>query len=253
MTDKQHRIHEVQQRIKMQTFVNTASIRQLLASALAICCLLGGSIKANASETNQQIRLAVENYAIAKLAVDEVKIGHLDKRLRLTSCRSPLTVFLPRGAQRVGNSTFGVQCSDTPGWKIYLPVQLNRFARVAVSKQSLPKGTIIGEADITFQKMDLSQMNYGHFKSIDEVVGMQVKRSIRGGEPLSSVNLSPRRMIKRGDIITILAEVAGLTVRVKGHALSDGFRGEAIRVKNQRSKRILQAEIIAPGIVRVRL
>ena len=101
--------------------------------------------------------------------------------------------------------------------------------------------------------MDLGRLNYGYFKSVDEVIGMQLKHPVKGGESLSPGNLKPRRLVQRGDIVTILAEVQGLTVRVKGNALTDGYRGEAIRVKNQRSKRILQAEVIAPGIVRVRL
>ena len=160
---------------------------------------------------------------------------------------------MPKGARSVGNSTLGVKCNDTPGWKIYVPVHINHFARVVVAKQSLPRGTVIGLADIEMIKKDLSQLNYGHFKAPNEVVGMLLKRPISRGTALSPGNLKPRQMVRRGDIITILAEVQGLTVRVKGSALADGHRGEAIRVKNQRSKRILQAEVIAPGIVKIRL
>ncbi|MFN2303459.1 MAG: flagellar basal body P-ring formation chaperone FlgA, partial [Anaerolineales bacterium] len=95
--------------------------------------------------------------------------------------------------------------------------------------------------------------NYGYFTSVDEVIGMRLRRPIRRDETLSPSNLKPRLLVKRGDIVTILAEIKGLTVRVNGNALTDGHRGDEIRVKNQRSKRILQAEVIGPGTVRVRL
>ena len=237
----------------MQTIVTHRQIRQLTSVCLAIYCLLTGLVEAKSTDPLHQIRLAVKNYAQKTLAVDDVKIGHLDKRLRLSTCSSALRVFVPKGAMQVGKSTMGVQCNDTPGWKIYIPVELNRFALVVVSEQTLPRDTIIGPNDITMRKMDLGQLRNGYFKSVDEVIGMQLKRPLQGGQSLSPANLKPRRMVQRGDIITILAEVQGLTVRVKGHALTDGYRGESIRVENQRSKRILQAEVVAPGIVRVRL
>lgn len=237
----------------MQIIVTNMQFRQLASIAMAILCLLGGTAAARTADPAEQIRSAIKNYAHQSLAADKVQIGHLDKRLRLSPCTSALRVFLPKGALRVGKSTLGVQCNDSHGWKVYIPVELNRFATVVVSKHALPRGTIIGPADIQLRKMDLGRLSYGYFTSVNEVIGMQLKRPLQGGESLSPGNLKPRRMVQRGDIVTILAEVQGLTVRVKGNALADGYRGEAIRVKNQRSKRILQAEVIAPGLVRVRL
>lgn len=237
----------------MQTIVTTTSKGPVTAALVAIIVLFVWTVSTQASETSLQINQAVETYALKTLAADEVKIGNLDKRLRLSACSTPLQVSLPKGARSVGKSTMRVKCSDTPGWKIYVPVHINHFARVVVAKQSLPRGTVIGPADIEMHKKDLSQLNYGHFKAPGEAIGMLLKRPISRGTALSPANLKPRQMVRRGDIITILAEVQGLTVRVKGSALADGYRGEAIRVKNQRSKRILQAEVIAPGIVRIRL
>jgi flagella basal body P-ring formation protein FlgA len=237
----------------MQKIVTTASRGLIAAAATAMLCLLFAPLAVQALEASDQIREAVKHYALEKLAVDEIQVGTLDSRLRLETCHNAVRVFLPKGAKRVGQSTLGVKCPDKSGWKIYIPVDLKRFAQVVVSKQALPRGTIIGQQDILLVKQDLSQLNYGYFKSADEVIGMQLKRTVRRGEALSPGNLRPRRLVQRGDIVTIVAEVQGLTVRVKGNALTDGFRGESIRVKNQRSKRILQAEVIAPGIVKVRL
>jgi len=237
----------------MKTIITQTTKEHITAALLAILLLFAGPAGASASEARVQISQAVKDFALKTLSANEIKIGHLDKRLRLSTCSSPLNVFLPRGAKKVGKSTVGVKCSDTPGWKIYVPVHVNRFDNVVVAKQSLPRGTVIGYADIEITKKDLSQLNYGHFKVSSDVIGMQLKRPIQRGTPLSPNNLKPRQMVRRGDIITILAEVQGLTVRVKGNALADGYRGEAIRVKNQRSKRVVQAEVIAPGIVRIRL
>jgi flagella basal body P-ring formation protein FlgA len=227
--------------------------RSLSATTLAVVCLLFSISATYAAEVGLQIQAAAKTFALKKLAVDDVNIGQLDKRLRLTACRTPLAVFLPKGARSLGKSTVGVQCNDAPGWKIYVPVHLTKFARVVVAKQSLPRDTIIGPADIELFKKDLSQQNYGYFTSVDEVIGMRLRRPIRRDETLSPSNLKPRLLVKRGDIVTILAEIKGLTVRVNGNALTDGHRGDEIRVKNQRSKRILQAEVIGPGTVRVRL
>ncbi len=237
----------------MQIIVTSGISRRLLAVIVAMTCLFAFVRAAHAVDVGVQIEAAARTFALKNLTVDAVNIGQLDKRLRLVTCQTPLAVFLPRGARRLGKSTFGVQCNDAPGWKIYVPVHLTKFARVVIARQALPRDTIIGPADIMLLKKDLSQQNYGYFTSAEEVIGMQLRRPIRRNETLSPSNLKPRLLVQRGDIVTIIAEVQGLTVRVNGNALTDGYRGEEIRVKNQSTKRIIQAEVIGPGTVRVRL
>ena len=58
-------------------------------------------------------------------------------------------------------------------------------------------------------------------------------------------------MIKRGDRVAITAEKSGIGISMNGIAQSDGSRGQAIRVKNQNSERVINAIVIDSGKVSV--
>ncbi len=58
-------------------------------------------------------------------------------------------------------------------------------------------------------------------------------------------------LIKRGDAVTITAEGDGLSVKMPGVAMSDGRRGEQIRIKNNNSAKIVDAQVTEPGEVAV--
>jgi flagella basal body P-ring formation protein FlgA len=58
-------------------------------------------------------------------------------------------------------------------------------------------------------------------------------------------------LIKRGDRVAITAEKSGIGISMNGIAQSDGSRGQAIRVKNQNSERVINAIVIDSGKVSV--
>ena len=45
----------------------------------------------------------------------EVRLGQLDRRLKLKACKNPLEAFRPPGARVMGNTTVGIRCPDDGG------------------------------------------------------------------------------------------------------------------------------------------
>jgi flagella basal body P-ring formation protein FlgA len=76
---------------------------------------------------------------------------------------------------------------------------------------------------------------------------------VKAGMVLTPALLKPQLLIKRGEKVTILADTGAVQVRMEGKALMDGARGQVIRVRNLSSKREVEAAVVAPGIVQVRL
>lgn len=181
------------------------------------------------------------------------KIGKLDPRLRLHKCPQALQAFYPTGARKLGPTTIGVRCLGTSPWQIYVPVQVKAFGPAVISKRALPRGTIIHASDLDIATRELSRAIQGYYTSSKQIEGMELRSSLANGSIIGPKALKPRYLVKRGDIVTILAESNGLHIRVKGMALMDGFRGQSIRIKNVRSKRVLQGEVIASRTVRIKL
>jgi flagella basal body P-ring formation protein FlgA len=82
---------------------------------------------------------------------------------------------------------------------------------------------------------------------------MVLLRSVTAGMLLSTAMLKPAILIKRGEKVIISAESSSLQVKMEGLALQAGAKGELIEVKNLSSRQVIEAEVIAPGLVRVRM
>ena len=82
---------------------------------------------------------------------------------------------------------------------------------------------------------------------------MTLRRPLAAGTPLTRQALAPPLVVRRGQQVVLLAETAGLQVRSSGTALADAARGERVRVKNSRSRRIVEGVAVDAATVRVDL
>ena len=229
------------------------------ALGLAILCQ-SYSISVFAADSEIQpltdIQQSIEQFVVRSFPSSfriDTQVGKLDPRLRLARCEQPLEAFYPVSARKIGPTTIGVRCLSNTPWQIYFPVQIKAFGPAVVSKRALMRGSIIVAKDLAVSTRELSDALNGYYTAIEDVAGMELRFNLAGGSIIGPRSLKPQFLVKRGDIITILAETNGLQIRVKGTALMDGFKGQSIRIKNTRSKRELQGEVVASRTVKIDL
>ncbi len=232
------------------------SLYRRLGCAVLTILLLGFSIESPARnfESIDNIRSSVQHYITSNLIQDKdssYEIGHLDQRLKLDRCDQPLEVFDAGGTRPIGHSSLGVRCRGSKMWKIHVPINIIRYSEVLVVKQNLPRGSILQASDVEPRRLDISRLSNGYFTDKSEILGKLLKRSLRRGDILTNGMLDVRKLVKRGEIVTIMASSNTLAIRVKGQALMDGRKGDVIRVKNHSSKREIQAIVVATGTVKV--
>jgi len=58
-------------------------------------------------------------------------------------------------------------------------------------------------------------------------------------------------LVQRNDTVTIVYEVPGVVLTVRGKAADGGAEGDVINVINEQSKRTLQGVIVGPGRVAI--
>ena len=80
-------------------------------------------------------------------------------------------------------------------------------------------------------------------------IGQETTRPIQLGRPLLSNLLKAPTIIRRGQTISMLAKQSTFEVRSMGESLMDGAVGERIKVRNSRSKRIVEGVITKNGVV----
>ncbi|MFQ5487188.1 MAG: flagellar basal body P-ring formation chaperone FlgA [Gammaproteobacteria bacterium] len=183
----------------------------------------------------------------------QVTIGALDRRLHLPHCGQALDAFLPPGGRLQGNTTIGVRCTNGKPWKLYVPARIAVIDRVLIARHHLPKGSRIQDDDLEYSEFDLATLNSGYFTDKRRLMGKVLKQSILAGRVIKPRIIDKPKLVQRGQGVTILAVSGGFEIRMKGKALMDGSAGELIKVKNVKSRRIVEGEVVAPGLIKVRL
>jgi flagella basal body P-ring formation protein FlgA len=122
---------------------------------------------------------------------------------------------------------------------------------VIILKKNLQEGEVIKKEDIVEDKMLLSQLPQDVITSSREVIGKELKISLKAGTILRMTYIEPPTLIKRHQQVYIVAVGKNFIVRARGIALQDGKKGEYIRVRNISSKKIVWGKVISSKEVEV--
>lgn len=183
--------------------------------------------------------------------VPYVEVGALDARLRLPECADKPEAFLPPGSRILGSSSIGIRCHSPKPWSLYVPITVKIFAPVLVASHAMNRGSQITAQDFQTAELNIATLSGGYLSMPEKILGMTVKYPIDAGAAYTPAMLEAPNMVRRGKQVTILAEVAGIEVRMAGKALMDGSAGALIQVRNLASQRVIEGTVIAEGIVKV--
>jgi flagella basal body P-ring formation protein FlgA len=238
------------------------STSNILRAAVALLLVLPGTLAslavcAEPFETTQRIESRVREYLASRTHNTDspatVEVGPIDARLRLPRCRQPLEAFLVPGANEFGHTTVGVRCAGAEPWTIYVTATVHVMGEVVVSARSMARGATLTRADLTTRRLDLSTLPPGAATHLAQVEGKLLKRPVAPGTVLTATMLASKPLVRRGETVTLLARVGGLDVRVGAEALASGAAGERIKVRNASSRRVVEATVVAAGLVETRL
>ena len=180
----------------------------------------------------------------------DVKIGRLDSRLKLSRCGLPLEVYIPEGSRDLGRYTLGVRCDDDRPWSLNLPITVTIYKDIVVTADALPRGKILTGNDFRHVSYDVSKLPAGYIED-DRGIGMELKRRLSRGVPLTINMLRKPIIIKRGQQVSIIATTGRMEVRMPGKALAHGAAGDRIRVMNLKSKKKVEGTVTPSGNIRV--
>ncbi|HIE33206.1 MAG TPA: flagellar basal body P-ring formation protein FlgA [Thermodesulfobacteriaceae bacterium] len=122
---------------------------------------------------------------------------------------------------------------------------------VVVLKRPVARFTVLKPEDLGVERRPLTRLPQDVITDPQEVIGKRVKFGLPAGRPIrrSQVEIPP--LIRRNQIVKIVARNAHLTVIVKGQARQDGHMGEIIRVRNLSSKKEIYARVVSSDTVEV--
>lgn len=225
-----------------------------------VATLLLGSAGARALDANG-LRQLVQQYMqgqtdnllarYGKQSRLQIGVINVDQRLFVPDCPQPPALS---SAEQTGNQSrlnVQVSCAGGVNWSVYVPVEIAVFRPVVTLANPLPRNAAISAADVQLTELDITRIGGPYLTRPEDAIGMSLKRQLNAGVAITSDQLLPPLLIRRGDAVTITAESDGLTVHMPGVALTDGRRGEQIRIKNSNSAKVVDAQVIEAGMVAV--
>lgn len=184
---------------------------------------------------------------------NRIEVGRLDPRLRLARCGSELQVSYQSQSVKMTNTTVRVACPAPKPWSLYVPVSIKRYQKVVVLARPVAPGGTLTRDDVRLDERSVNGLVSGYFTHADEVIGKQMRRSLGVGQALTRLAVLAPKLVSRGERVVMLAGSGGLEVRVEGTALMDGAVGDRVRVRNERSRRVVEGTLAPDGTVRVRM
>lgn len=228
-------------------------IWSLIPAGLAAFPLLAGQIQSHESIREVARQHILARFSEAPAADINILPAELDRRLRLTRCERPLESFSPTSRNNGIRRTVGIRCNGTVSWTLYVAVKVEVSKSVLVANRRLERGRILAPGDFRLEKRMVSGLARGYIENPKNALGSAVKLTLKSGAVLSPGLLKSTPAVKRGSQVTILGRAGGIEVRMSGKALSDGARGERIKVRNSSSSRQVEGTVITRGTVEVTL
>ncbi|MBV9565333.1 MAG: flagellar basal body P-ring formation protein FlgA [Bradyrhizobium sp.] len=87
----------------------------------------------------------------------------------------------------------------------------------------------------------------------DQVIGMQMRRPMRAGQPLRMADLVKPDLVQRDQPVTVVYQSAGLYLTTRGKALDSGAEGDVVNVLNPQSKRTVTGIVTGRGQVTIQI
>jgi flagella basal body P-ring formation protein FlgA len=146
---------------------------------------------------------------------------------------------------------------DLPGSGIAHRVPL-RFSGTAVETveaamltRPLARGEIIRQSDLAIARRPKAEAGNDSFSSVSASIGLAVRNTARTGQLLRPADLMKPEFVRRNETVTLVFEVPGIMLTVRGKALESGAEGDFVSVENLQSKRTVQGTITEMGTVTV--
>ncbi len=135
--------------------------------------------------------------------------------------------------------------------RIWATVNIEVTTGVVVTRRPLRRHQLITEGDIRIEERNLAGLPSHIITDYKEVLGRRTRRTINSNEVLRSDLIEFPPLVKRGDVVLIIAESDELRITALGKVKGKGHRGEMIEVINLDSNKLIYARVLDSNTVRV--
>lgn len=123
------------------------------------------------------------------------------------------------------------------------------MTEVPVLAHMVSRGEVLGHDDFVMQDRSVAQVR--NAIEVTAAVGQEATRTLSAGTVVRANDVTPPRLVRRGEPVAITIRSAGLSIATQGRALASGGVGDHVRVVAASTNRTLDGVVEGPDAVRV--
>jgi flagella basal body P-ring formation protein FlgA len=150
-------------------------------------------------------------------------------------------------------ATLVIPANKTNAKRFRLTGRIHRLIQIPVISRRLNRGDIIQKDDIEWINLRERKLRRGYIQAEEEIIGKAAKRYIAAKTPLTASHLRRPQLVKKGSIVNIALIDGAMRLTTQGRSLENGSLGDTIRIKNTRTKRIIEAKVTGASSAKVGL
>jgi flagellar basal body P-ring formation protein FlgA len=224
--------------------------RLLLVACLAAAPALGTDFQ-DISQLESLAKSAAAQWLPQPTERQRLQVGPLQPRLQLQRCENTVKSALAPGLRQEGRILIELRCDGRTPWHIYVPVRMVGTTPVVIAAHALVVGAVLTAKDVSVEQRDMTGLPPGYLDDPAIAVGLTASRGISGGAILTNQQLLGTKAVQRGQTVTLVADLGGMSVRMAGRALSDGLVNQRIRVENLSSGKIVEGITRSEQVVEI--
>ena len=183
---------------------------------------------------------------------DEIEVEFNDRNLKILvpkNAEEAIRVLQSQLDQRTGRFEVVVNINSTANEDQNIILKGKAFAIIPmpVPNKHIGAGQLINKKDITWRKVRIKQQSFGVVGSMEQLLDHVAKRPLTAGRLIRMSDIRPQQLIKKGEFVTLHFKNKTMSLSTRGVSVEPGSRNQVIRVKNPRSKRIIEARVLGPN------
>jgi flagella basal body P-ring formation protein FlgA len=207
------------------------------------------AIAAHEIETRIAAALAKE-FALGETADIALKFDHTLRTIHVEpAAKGALRVTQLRFEPRSGRFDASLDIPGEASAKLSFSGVATVTAEVLTLTRPLARGDVIKAADVAMARRPRADVGADVLADATKAVGLAARNTINVGRSLRAADLMKPEMVQRNESVTIVYEVPGIMLTVRGKAMDSGAEGDMIDVLNVQSKRTVRGTVVGPGRV----
>lgn len=148
-------------------------------------------------------------------------------------------------------ATLVAPAEGAPIIRTQLSGRVTAVSEIPVVTRRLRPGDVVSSADVIWMEVPENRLTADIVRDLSDLVGMSPRRALNPETPVRQQDLRMPLEVRRGTTVTMVMRTGQLVITARGRALSDGARGDVIRVMNTTSNRTIEAVVSGPEQVSV--